>query len=41
MGCQCPKDRNPIRFSSALMPDQAFSPVQLFPCGERDGRDAE
>jgi len=39
MGCQCPKDRNPIRFS--FMHAQASPPGHVFPCGERDGRGVE
>src|SRR3954447_6653707 len=31
MGCQCPKDRNPIRFSMPLMPCRALRPGRLFP----------
>src|SRR4051812_12574230 len=43
MGCQCPKDRNPIRFSPALMSLRArerrhlFPPTTKAPAGHRWG----
>jgi hypothetical protein len=37
MGCQCPKDSNPIRFSIALMVAAAFCGGDVFRDGRRAG----